>query len=160
MIARGGGGWQTILADLALILFMVSVSATGGSAPAVPEPAPEPAQAAILQAEPGAIYRSAEGGPTLGQWLAGQPADPRQRLTVVARYADGQGQAVSTAALAWARDADAAGRPARIVLEPGAADDLLAVLAFDAADGGWHETCSAAAKDHARPAATKEMSCE
>ena len=156
MIVRPGSGWQTILADLSLILFMVSVSA-------VRDPVPvshEPARPAILQAEPAAIYRLAEGGPTLGQWLAGQAPDPRQRLTIVAHYADGQGQAASAGALALADEADAAGAPALVMLAPGATDDLYAVLAFDTPDGGWHDICSAAAKDQARPAAQKELSCE
>lgn len=156
MIVRVGGGWQTILADLALILFMVSIAAAGGSGKERPATAP----AAILHAEPAAIFRSAEGGPTLGQWLAGQAPDPRQRLTVMAYYSDGQGATASAAALALAREAGISGRPARIMLEPGEADDLYAVLAFDTPDGGWHDICSDAAEEHARRAAPKEMPCE
>jgi len=159
MITKAGGGWQTIIADLALILFMVSVSAVGGAKPNAAEPAPQ----AILQAEPGAIYRAHGDGPSLGQWLAGQPADPRQRLTVVARYADGEGEAASAAALAWAGEAQAVGRPARILLEPAEAEDLFAVLAFDTPDGGWHDACSASSKaapGHTGPAAQRNSECE
>jgi hypothetical protein len=142
MIAKAGGGWQTIIADLALILFMVSISAADGAG----ANAPQPATQAVLQAEPGAIYRAHADGPSLGQWLTRQPADPRQQLTVVSRYADDEAQAASAAALAWAGEARATGRAARIVLEPAEAEDLFAVLAFDAADGGWHDACSASAR--------------
>jgi hypothetical protein len=46
------------------------------------------------------------------------------------------------------------------MLERGGADDLYAVLAFDTPDGGWHDICSASAKDHASPAVQKEIACE
>ena len=39
MIARVGSGWQTVLADLALILFMVTASAVSQ---AQDDPPPEP----------------------------------------------------------------------------------------------------------------------
>jgi len=132
MITRAGAGWQTILADLALILFMVSISAASTARPGAAPMAPAP----VLRAEPAAIFRAVQGGPTLGRWLARQPLDPRQQLTIVARFTPGRGQAASAAALALAKEAAAVGHAARVVLEPAAAADLFATLAFDTPSGG------------------------
>jgi hypothetical protein len=100
MIARPGQtGWQTILADLALILFMICASAL--SVAEGPAPAADKARAAPLRAPPshrpipsprrnrpsrwGCGARA--GAPPLAQWLADQAADPRLRLSIVVRYA-------------------------------------------------------------------------
>jgi hypothetical protein len=141
MIMRTGSGWQYILADLSLILFMVSAAALASSddAPARAASTPEPvarARAADArplspQAEPLALYRSTPGAPSLGQWLHQQSADARQQLTIVAQYAPGrQAEALSQAA-ALAQDAGEAGVRARIVVEPGQGGTT-ASLAFDA----------------------------
>jgi hypothetical protein len=141
MIVRTGSGWQYILADLSLILFMVTAAALASSdnAPAhtpstlqhvagVPAAGNRPLSP---QAEPLALYRSAPGAPSLGQWLHQQSADSRQQLTIVAQYAPGgQAEALSQAA-ALARDAGEAGARARIVVEPGQGG-ATASLAFDA----------------------------
>jgi len=161
MIARSGSGWQTIIADLALILFMVSISATG----AEPAPPPPPT-AAPAQAEPSAIYRAVEGGPSLRQWLGEQPQDPRQRLTVIARFSDGDAEAAASAALPLAAEARVAGHRPRILIEPGPGDELIAVLAFDDIPNAhnraasWHEPCSAPAKDHSGRAGQRDPQCE
>jgi hypothetical protein len=140
MIARAGSGWQYILADLSLILFMVTAAALASS-----EDAPARAshvagsttsadgQPLSPQGEPLALYRSAPGAPPLAQWLRDQSADARQQLTIVAQYGPG-GQ---VAALGRARDlaeqAGEAGARARIVIEPGQGGTT-ARLAFDVPD--------------------------
>lgn len=126
MIARAGSGWQTVLADLSLILFMVTAAAAaqaGSGAGAVPPPK------LVVPAlgDPVAIWR--EGGDPLGPWLAGQPSDPRQRLTIVVPYAaDPTSAAPKALALA-----QSAGRPARLLFEPGGAGDAYATLTYDVA---------------------------
>jgi hypothetical protein len=101
MIARPGQtGWQTILADLALILFMICASALSvaeGPAPAAdkaraaplraPQPVAPPHPVAPQQAEPVGVWRDGPDAPPLAQWLADQAADPRLRLSIVVRYA-------------------------------------------------------------------------
>jgi hypothetical protein len=140
MIVRTGSGWQYILADLSLILFMVTAAALASSdnAPAHTPTTSQPIARARSagtrplspQAEPLALYRSAPGAPSLGQWLHQQSADSRQQLTIVAHYAPGgQVEALSQAA-ALARDAGEAGALARIVVEPGQGG-ASATLAFD-----------------------------
>ncbi|MFM5954931.1 MAG: hypothetical protein ACKOPE_11620 [Novosphingobium sp.] len=116
MIARMGSGWQTVLADLSLILFMVTASAVS-EVPAAPVQA-----GSVLPAlgEPAAVWRQTPGAPPLATWLAASP-DPRLRLTIVAAPAE------ATAAL---RLADAAGRPARVLVEP-EASGIAATLTYD-----------------------------
>ena len=120
MIARAGSGWQTVLADLSLILFMVTAAAVaeagpdGGTAGVAPE-----------LGEPVAVWRP--GGPTLKQWLAAQPEDPRLRLTLVL-HAEAPGRST---ALKRAETAQQGLEPARIVIEPGAGVPLEALLIYD-----------------------------
>lgn len=134
MIATVRAGWQTTLADLALILFMVTAAAMA-ERPETADPV-EAGSPVPAHGEPLAIYRAAPGAPSLQDWLAGQPRDARQNLTILARYAAGAGADMAAAAVALANEAEAAGRSARIVLEPGTASDLVAVLDFDGRTSG------------------------
>lgn len=139
-------GWQTTLADLALILFMVTAAAMAQQPDADEGTAQGTAQGAIETAVPGApvpargeplaIYRAVPGAPPLGEWLANQPRDDRQHLTIVARHATGGAAEAARGALALARDAEAAGRSARVVIEPAERGDLIAVLDFDGRQSG------------------------
>lgn len=138
MSGRASVGWQTALADLALILFMITAAAAsrqpadarahgagGGSAGAVAA-APSP------QAEPLAVYVDAPGAPPLAEWLSQQPRDPRQQVTITARYGTAEGaqeRALATASR-LARQAGNAGRSARVVVEAGDGPSHV-VIAFD-----------------------------
>ena len=106
MIARTGSGWQTVLADLSLILFMITAAAASELPTAPPAP-PSPVLPAL--GEPVAVWRAGPGAPSLRDWLARSGLDPRLRLTIMAAPEQAQA-ALSLAALA--------GRPARILLEP------------------------------------------
>ena len=123
MNARAGSGWQTVLADLCLILFMLSAAtlsqaADGNGVSASP------------RSEPVAVYAARSESPPLADWLAEQPRDPRQQLTIVAHYAPGGQEAAILAATALARQS---GMAARIVVEPGEVSGMTAILAYDAA---------------------------
>jgi hypothetical protein len=122
MIARAGSGWQTVLADLSLILFMVTASAVRDAPPA--KAAQNPPQSASLPAlaQPVAVWTAAPGAPVLAQWLAAAGGDPRLRLTILAP----PGAAAQALALAAA-----AGRPARIVLDPDRSGPVQALLGYD-----------------------------
>lgn len=124
MIARAGSGWQTVLADLSLILFMVTAAA---AAQAGPDATPLPQLIDPALGDPVAVWR--EGSDPLGTWLASQSNDPRQRLTIVVPYA---ADPVSVAPKALAL-AQSAGRPARLLFEPGRAGDAYATLTYDVA---------------------------
>lgn len=118
MIARAGSGWQTVLADLSLILFMMTAAAASEL------PAAAPAQTvAVLPAlsEPVAVWRAGAEAPRLRDWLARTGPDPHLRLTIMAAPEQAQ------AALALAAEA---GRPARVLLEPGTGSPS-ATLTYD-----------------------------
>ena len=128
MSGRAAHGWQTSLADLSLILFMATAAAvsqqpekpTSRAAAVAPSP----------QAEPLSVYVAAPDAPPLAQWLRDQAVDPRQQLTITARYAPGaQARALAEAADLAAR-AGALGRAARVVVEPGEGPTRVA-LAYD-----------------------------
>lgn len=130
MIARAGSGWQTLLADLSIILFMVTAAALSqskdGQAAALPNPS--------ARSEPLAVYRASAGAPQLGEWLTAQSPDPRQQLSIVAHYPPSSDSRGQQAALAQAaellRQAGAAGMSARLVVEPGDGG-IVATLAYD-----------------------------
>jgi len=142
--------WQTIIADLALILFMISAAAMQReNLRKADDPLP-------VRGEPMAIYRIAKDAPPLKQWLANQAPDARQRLTIVARYTpDGEDEA-ARAALALAAQTSL---QARIVIEPADRAEVLAVLAFDKG-GNWHADCNAGTTTGAQGADGKESPCE
>jgi hypothetical protein len=153
MISGRIGGWQTVIADLALILFMVTAAAMRGGTKddaSVPVPA---------LGEPLAIYRPADGAPPLAQWLAMEAPDARQGLTIVSHYAPGQTEEVTRAAMALAAQAGEAGSEVRIVVEPGDRSEVMAMLAFDRG-GNWHADCTPGSQEGAESASRKDDSCE
>jgi hypothetical protein len=124
MMVRTGTGWQYVLADLSLILFMVTAATLSQTmdAPKIATISP--------QSEPVALYRVEKGAPPLGQWLNDQSVDPRQQLTILAQYVPGRQAAALGQAEALAREAGEAGTSARIVIEPGQGGTI-ASLAYD-----------------------------
>jgi hypothetical protein len=132
MIARTGSGWQYVLADLSLILFMITAATLAQT-----QEANDARQAVTREAvtpsplgQPLAVYRAEAGAPPLAQWLGGQSADARQQLTIVAQFRAGEQGAALEQAQALAREAGELGRKARIVIEPGEGGTS-AALAFD-----------------------------
>ncbi len=167
---RAGAGWQTAMADLALILFAVTAAgiAPAGQPAALSRAAAvsHPAGGSPLAArgEPVAVYRAGSGAPPLARWLESQAPDRRQRLTIVARHPPGAAAVAAQAALALARQADGRAGAARIVIEPGGRSEVFAVLAYDAPPGEWHEDClpedrRPGANHAAGPAGGKDSRC-
>jgi len=127
VIARTGSGWQYALADLSLILFMVTGAALS-QARAKDTARPSP------QGDPVALWSAGPGAPPIEDWLETQAPDPRQQLTIVARYAAGGQEGALAQASAMAASAGEAGRGARIIIEPGEGG-VAAALAYDAPAG-------------------------
>lgn len=119
----GGSGWQTVLADLSLILFMVCAGSLSNAAPIAARREPPPQSLALYRADPDA--------PPLDQWLREQAADPRQRLTIVATYSGAGRNAAAVEAERLARSAEAAGFTPRVTVEPGASGPARVSLAFE-----------------------------
>jgi len=126
---HGGSGWQTVLADLSLILFMVCASALSTAVPRSERDGAQP----LTPPEPLALYRADPGAPPLALWLREQAADPRQRLTIVAFYTGAGRAAAAAEAESLARSAEAAGFVPRVTVEPGAAAPVMVSLAFEGA---------------------------
>ncbi|KRA82871.1 hypothetical protein ASD76_01900 [Altererythrobacter sp. Root672] len=116
-------GWQTTMADLALILFIVTAAGISSEI--------QKKDALPVSGEPLAIYSDAEGAPPLSQWLAEQAPDQRQQLSLIVRYEAGHAPEAAEKAIEMARAAGPAGQSARIILEQGVKAEALAVLAFD-----------------------------
>ncbi|AIT80664.1 MULTISPECIES: hypothetical protein [Novosphingobium] len=139
MSGRASVGWQTALADLSLILFMVTAAAVSRQPPEAFAKAGKVAAqagggaAVSPQSEPLAVYVDAPGAPPLSQWLAQQAVDPRQQLTITAHY--GEAPEAQARAMAEAtrllEQAGRAGHAARIVVEPGQGPSRV-VIAYDA----------------------------
>lgn len=121
MIIRAGTGWQYALADLSLILFLVTASALSMSGKAAPVPAPLPPQpiAAALESAPVAVWSAADGAPPLAEWLGQVGRDPRLEVRVVVRYSDGEREAAVAQALQLAVAGGARASRARVLIEPG-----------------------------------------
>ena len=149
---RGGHGWQLILADLALILFLLTLSAlpaaeaTSGQRLADDEArekdvkGPLPTEVAPAQA----LYRPLQGGPSLSEWLAAQAPDPRATLTIIAAHRPGGEADAWARAQALAQEARAVGTRVRTIITVGPADEIHASLAYDAllADGEGRDRAS------------------
>lgn len=147
---RLGSNWYITLADLSLILFMVAGHAV--TEDGVGAPGPDQVQGNPLPAEgePVAVYRVAAGAPPLRQWLDSVGQDDRLLLTIIGHHAGPDAAEVTAQAAALAAQAGQQGTGARILVEPGPADELLAVLSYDRPDDGakvatgkWHGDCSA-----------------
>lgn len=148
MIARTAGAtWQTILADLSLILFMVTAAALANAPDAPLGPDPDPVRPAprrvapppppppvtpSLRAEPVGVWRDGPGAPPLAAWLADTGADPRLRLTITVHYAGGATAQALVRAGQLAALAGARASGARIVIEAGAPAGASAALGYDA----------------------------
>lgn len=137
MSGRASVGWQTAMADLSLILFMVTAAAVsrepaGAQSHGGGVKGPPAALAPSPQGEALAVYLDAPGAPPLADWLAQQSSDPRQQVTITVRYGAapaGQQRALAAAAR-LVGEAGKAGRSARVVIEPGAGPARV-VIAFD-----------------------------
>lgn len=135
-----GGGWELILADLALILFLVTLAAlasfpeggrandasetgaseTGGSETGAGETGGLGAGDTARQARfapSQALYRPGPGAPPLAQWLARQAPDPRATLTIYARHTGADEAASWAKARALAQEARGARVAVRVVIE-------------------------------------------
>ena len=137
---RGGHGWQLILADLALILFLLTLSALPAAeaetvralaSRAVQEKTARGAAQAEVDAAQ-ALFRPVPGGPALGEWLAAQAPDARATLTIFAVHAPGGEDAAWARAEALAAEARARGARVRTIIASGREADLYASLAYDA----------------------------
>lgn len=132
MALRNAPGWQLILADLSLILFLVTVAALAEQSDDVEsQPASDVIRPDANVAPAQALFRPSEGGPSMAQWLETQTRDPRATLSVIALHRVGEERMAWGQARALADEARRQGVTVRIVVQEGNEADLYASLAFD-----------------------------
>jgi hypothetical protein len=118
-----------VVADLSLILFLVTASAlpddpvTARAAPAPPAPHETPVMLGVWSDVPGGI--------TLSAWLAEQAPDSSQRLSIEVTYREGGIEAAFAKAEQLRLSAGAAGNDARVLIAEGPRDAVLAQLVQD-----------------------------
>ena len=117
----GGAGWAIMLADLALILFIVTASYAGGG---------KSSDASNLDPIPQAIYRASPDAPPIADWIAAQGLGKGARLQITMGYDPAHPETAMSAAASLAAQAVAAGAVPRIVLQPDGGQPS-AVLAYD-----------------------------
>lgn len=141
MTIRSGQGWQVILADLSLILFIVIASGfvTGEGSEVRTEKAPMVAEATEL-------WRPASEK-TFSDWLRSRSGDPRETVTINARYTADQRDRMADQAIAALAQAQAAGFAPRVILEQGMENDLFATVSFVGSGQVAHDLHGASA-DH------------
>lgn len=123
MKVRAGTGWQYAIADLSLILFLVTASALahagGGRSAASPHPAQRLPVTAAAESEPVAVWSPGPEAPPLTAWLAREGHDPRLEVRIVVRYTGGTRAPAVAQALDLAVVGGARAAKARILVEPG-----------------------------------------
>ena len=117
-----------VIADLSMIMFLVCASALQKKAA---EPAPSLLETPVMLS----VWSDTAGGITLTEWLAQQPPDDSQRLSIEVTYRAGGLAAALTRADGLRLSAGAAGTDARVLIAEGPADAALAQLVQDNATG-------------------------
>lgn len=126
MIRDIGGSWLVPLADLSLILFIV----TGGALTArLSQP---DGNLPVAEGVAAAIHVDASGAPPLAQMLTSYPVSTGEQLTVQGYYAAGDRANVVARAERLAEEAIAAGVEPRIIVQPAAQTLVIASFAHDA----------------------------
>lgn len=134
MILRAPTGrWQIVMADLSLLLFIVTMAGLM-NAPEAPAPALQHAQAArpVPQSDVAlTVWRGPIGAPGLGIWLEEQMADAPGRLAITITYPPGGVAAAIAEASRLQTEAGPRGTDARIVIREGNIASAQAVLVQD-----------------------------
>ncbi len=117
-------GWQVVLADLSLILFIATAAAMAVQS--------SPADTAAFEADDAEqVFSSLVAGDDIGVWLAAYVRDPRERLHITIHYREGQFAGAMQRAQIVETAATAAGHIPYIKLERGERDQTAALFAFD-----------------------------
>ena len=127
MILRQIHGWQVLLADLSLILFITTAATLGQS-----DDSP-PAVATSGDVLPAAVYRigdTGDGPDQMREWIRSYTPDPRESLEIVIRYRPEHfGEALSRAQGLMAQ-AHTSGHDPRITFEVAPDETITASFGF------------------------------
>lgn len=128
MIAGEAGKWLVPLADLSLILFVVTGGALGANTGNEADIAPAEGVAA-------AVYVDGPGAPPLLDMLAAHRLSAGEQLTVLGYYASGKHEDVLERTGALVEQAITAGMEPRVIVQPAAETLVMARFAHDADAG-------------------------
>lgn len=130
MITRITASWQLILADLALILFLVTLAAL---ASANEEEKNERSVALTTETSVPiqALYRPVEGIIPFSVWLDDQSNDPRAQLTIYAIYTAANQDEIWQQVREMASDATKRDMATKVVMTQGESGEIYAKIAFD-----------------------------
>ncbi|EDL49955.1 hypothetical protein [Erythrobacter sp. SD-21] len=120
MIGRAASSWQTITADLALILFLVTAQAAGPDPENIAGEVSE-RQSSLVGTTAVAVHRPYRGEP-VGEWFASTVVDPRQIVTISIYYTPHLLPEALEEGQRLLDEADAAGITARLMMMKGSVD--------------------------------------
>ncbi|MEN7536794.1 hypothetical protein [Aurantiacibacter flavus] len=128
--------WQTVIADLSLILFLVAAAALDESPAPVAAATRAPSEAAQVATGETAdialtMWRPGHGAPPLTDWLAEQTPDESHRLAIVITYTKGGFDEALATASALRAESGAAGSRARITIAEGERTGTMVSLVQD-----------------------------
>ncbi|TIX51509.1 hypothetical protein [Alteraurantiacibacter aquimixticola] len=129
-------GWMVPLADLSLILFVLTGTALSGLSGMpedeyLPATRPRSASGAIETGIASAVHADAPGAPPLSEWLAAYRPMEGEQLTIQGFYAPEDRPAIRERTEQWAAEAHEAGVEARVILQPAESSQVIALFAHD-----------------------------
>lgn len=116
-----------VVADLSLILFLVCAAALQDGPTSARVSAPAPQETPVMLS----VWSDTPDGITLAQWLAQQPPDDSQRLSIEVSYRAGGFASAFARADQLRLAAGPAGANARVLIAEGESDAVLAQLVQD-----------------------------
>ena len=116
-------GWQVVLADLSLILFITTAATV-----VTPN---ESTQPALNHSHRDKIFSSMTMTEDIGSWLTDYPRDPRERLWITIYYRRGDFADAVRRAKQTEKTASDAGQTPHITLEQAESNKTMAFFAFD-----------------------------
>ena len=123
--------WQTVLADLSLILFLVVASALDDNPAPVAAATRHPGETGETADVSLTMWSPGTTAPPLAEWLAEQAPDESQRLAIVITYTKGGFDEALAAASALRAESGAQGSRARITIAEGDRSGTLVSLVQD-----------------------------
>ena len=132
----GSSSWQVILADLALILFMVTASALNDEEEAEAESASLAGNPVAFsqEAPASAIWHPGNVDQPLGLWLRQEGTDPRMQASLTIRYRLSDLDEALRQGSMLVQEARQAGHDLRIIAEPAQRTELFVIMAYDRAE--------------------------
>jgi hypothetical protein len=129
-----GSSWLVPLADLSLILFIITAASLATRPdPAQPRTAQPQAVGSFAQGVPASVFIDLPGGPALGEWLADYHPASGEQLTIEGHFIPADRSVITARAEHLAQQALAAGFQPRLILQPAAGSQVQALFAADAA---------------------------